>query len=565
MFGLSTAPLLFCYNIKKGTERSVSSMAEAGQAKNPVLVYCSGCGSPTDFDVVHQNYHCTYCGARMAITEPLQAKRSWREARQQEFRRQLETLRKEVYTCPKCGANVVVAGGEALSKCAFCGTSLVRREFLASDVFPELVIPFNVTRAEALHFLQDWCGANQDKPEAKILNGSLQQLQGYYLPYQLVKGPVSCQVSRDNTDRHYHCGGYLDGVAINTSQQLDNLLLDAVEPFDWEGTREFDFAYLTGQRVKLQDISVAELEHRVADEVAADYTPVVEKALETTGIHLNVRTENMLVLPILLPVYLVQAGKVKAAINGQTGRVAVAALAVKKDKAYLREPLLTTLGLAVLTAAGLWYISDSLAGIDWSLVAAATVLFGLIAFCVFTQGRSAKNLRAVFTGPAQRLRRVNGNCVVEAFTEKTRAVPVFFEKIQGQLQAVAVSFYSPGRVAQWILAAVAAFFLPLLLGFVSNGFSTRNLLWYGAAPWMCLVGILVPVLYMRLGRVVVYDYPIFKRLREDGSLEELPAGAYSDFSLRQILQTAFLPGLRFLTIGLLVFLLLSAVIVAYGK
>ena len=82
---------------------------------------------------------------------------------------------------------------------------------------------------------------------------------------------------------------------------------------------------------------------------------------------------------------------------------------------------------------------------------------------------------------------------------------------------------------------------------------------------MCLVGILVPVLYMRLGRVVVYDYPIFKRLREDGSLEELPAGAYSDFSLRQILQTVFLPGLRFLTIGLLGFLLLSAVIVAYGK
>ena len=118
---------------------------------------------------------------------------------------------------------------------------------------------------------------------------------------------------------------------------------------------------------------------------------------------------------------------------------------------------------------------------------------------------------------------------------------------------------------QWILAAVAAFFLPLLLGFVLNGFSTRNLLWYGAAPWMCLVGILVPVLYMRLGRVVVYDYPIFKRLREDGSLEELPAGAYSDFSLRQILQTVFLPGLRFLTIGLLGFLLLSAVIVAYGK
>lgn len=40
-------------------------------------------------------------------------------------------------------------------------------------------------------------------------------------------------------------------MAVNTSNQLDNMVLDHAEPFDWKGTVPFEFGYIAGQRVKL--------------------------------------------------------------------------------------------------------------------------------------------------------------------------------------------------------------------------------------------------------------------------------------------------------------------------
>ena len=532
---------------------------------NPALVYCTGCGAPTEFDIVHQNYHCQNCGAHMAIDVPLREKRAWRRAKQEEFLKHMNAMSTVVYECPNCGAKVAVPTKEALAKCPFCASQLVRREFLTSDVFPEMVIPFYINRAEAAGFLKQWCGQHQDSKEAALIRQQLEQLTGFYLPYQLVKGPVGCRVTRDGTERAYHCGGYVDGLAVNTSKQLDNLVLDGMEPFDWEGVRDFDFAYLAGQKVKLQDVSVKELDKRVVREIQKDYLPVVEKAMETQGVHLETEADEMLVLPVLLPVYVLQADKFTAVVNGQTGRTAVSALELKKDSSYLRAPTLITLGIFAAVFAACRFLIGYQTEMCLILAGLCTVIFGLIAFTALADGRRAKVTREVFTGAAQKLSRQQEKLVPSAWMEKPAQIPVFFEKIKDQLEPVRISFYSTGRWIQWLLAAVLLLALPALIAYVVRGFDGEGISFYGVFPWLVLVGLALPALFMNFGMVVVFDYPIFKKIKENGSLEKIPSRDYDHFSYKELVGTVFSPPYRTFTLIMLGLLLFCSLVAAAGK
>lgn len=533
--------------------------------KNPALVYCTGCGAPVEFDIVRQNYHCAACGADMAIDRPLQERRAWRQARQEEFLKHMDAMNMVVYVCPGCGAKVAVETKEALTKCPFCGMQLVRREFLTSDVFPEMVIPFYITNEEAREFLKKWGEENSREKEAAIIKKHLKELKGFYLPYQLVKGPIACLVTRDNTDRAYHCGGYVNEIAVNTSKQINNLVLDGMEPFDWDSVEEFDFAYLAGQRVKLQDIKVDELNKRIDKEVQKDYLPVVEKAMETKGVRMQADTGNLLVMPVLLPVYILQIDKFTAVVNGQTGRVAVGALEIKKDRSYLLEPTLIT----ILSCLGIYAFTQYWGGevqARWlELTGMGTILIGILAFAALTDRRGAKIIKPVFIGPLQKLIRNQNRLVQEQFKERIPLVPVFFETIKDVIIPVKISFYSIGRLIQWFIAGVILVALPVILGYVFAGFEASQLAYYGAVPWWALAAGAIPLFFLRFGRVVVYDYPIFQKIKEDGTWENISAQEYSTFSVGKLVKTVFTGDYKKITLILLVFLLMCSFVVAVGK
>ena len=71
---------------------------------------------------------------------------------------------------------------------------------------------------------------------------------------------------------------------VNCSGQLDNRLLDGMEPFDLDDLTGFDFAYVAGHQVKTDNISGEELERRVREEVGESYAPAVGRVLETRAV-----------------------------------------------------------------------------------------------------------------------------------------------------------------------------------------------------------------------------------------------------------------------------------------
>lgn len=159
----------------------------------------------------------------------------------------------------------------------------------------------------------------------------MKQFKAYYLPYQIVRGPVSATVHRTGNSRVYHCLGYMEGTAVSTSSQLDNLVLNGIEPFDWSAARPFEYGYIAGHNVKLSDLSDAQTNCRIMDECEQDFLPVAEKVTRTSDVNLAMETGEISTTSALLPVYFIKCGRLTAVMNGQTGRIAVSKKRKKKS------------------------------------------------------------------------------------------------------------------------------------------------------------------------------------------------------------------------------------------
>ena len=71
-------------------------------------------------------------------------------------------------------------------------------------------------------------------------------------------------VSRMDGGRRYTCEGLINAEFVNRSKNLDNLLLDSMEPYDLNSLREFEFGYVAGHRVRIPDVDEKELVQRIA-------------------------------------------------------------------------------------------------------------------------------------------------------------------------------------------------------------------------------------------------------------------------------------------------------------
>ena len=489
-------------------------------SNTPLRIYCKNCGAPAGFDIINQTYRCPFCGRLSGIQDAKQEVYAWRQLQKERIETKADVQNLEEHNCPSCGALFVFRSGEASQTCDFCGSKLIRKELSCPEQMPELIIPFFITPEEARQRMLDWGHKNQKTPEGRSVVSSMNKLHGCYLPYQLVRGPVYGTVTRDGTARKYQCAGYLEGTAVNTSRQLDNLVLNGIEPFDWSQSRPFEYGYISGQNVKLTDISDAEIDSRIREEAAADFLPKVEKVMQTSGVTVQTETGNIDTLSVLLPVYFIKSGKLTAVMNGQTGRISVSKSRKKKSNPWMLEPLLYTL-LATL-----------LSGSFYRFSLFPLLLFGFVFACIFFavmgDGRHSLIRSVMLRSEAAKARREDGELKIDESRDILKNpydnTPVFYEiNDQGQTVPVKVRFYSFGR---WLYICTNTFvlvFLPSLIAALLRlaqmepweAFTDGYRIGYGAV-WYVLAGFLA-ILYLAKGvRRDVYDHPILYEILPDG-------------------------------------------------
>ena len=467
--------------------------------QHPIHLLCPSCGAPVRYRIEDNVYHCTHCGNNTPPGEKVKRNDQWRLISRKRLQEEIHEAKTAVYDCPGCGASVMIAEKEAAGTCSFCGGSLVRRAFTEKDTVPESVIPFRIDEETAKEKLLAWVKRHGSRLEKAAVLKNIDALHGYYLPYQFVRGPIECEVQRDSGHRKYHCGGYVDEIAVSAVKNLNNEVLDAAEPFAWEECREFHLGYIAGYRVRMPDIPDEELIRRTEQEVKRGYLPVVEKTMHTKGLTLTAHTPWLEKLPVLLPMYVISLPDLTAAVNGQTGETAVSLNRYRDlNRYWFVEPLLTT--LAVFLAAFLFSRS-----VGVGLMFAVTA--GLIAFTAFGQVRNRHMQLAVSSSKPKA-------------DKSGQAVPVFREEVDGTMRNVRISFYPLGRIFKHIILILLFNLMPMLICFFIRLFSARSIFdlqFQYISIWLVLSVPFTFIFWIAWLRRDLFDAPVLYVIEADGS------------------------------------------------
>ena len=513
-------------------------------------VHCPSCGAPAKYNIIEHEYLCGFCGGRVGIKEAIAQKQGFRSLHQQQMKESAEKYRLSRGKCTGCGAEIVFPEGEAMSNCAFCGRTLVRKNYIASKELPELIIPFRITEEEARSLLVNWCVKNSGKREAKHIREHIDELKGFYLPYELVRGPVSCKVSRMDGSKSYICSGFVDNVFVSCSRQLDNRLLDGMEPFELDELREFDFAYTAGQRIKTADVEAKTLVSRVNAEVSDDYAPTVRKTLETKAVDVYAYSDNALRMPVLMPVYYIASGETMAAVNGQTGKVSVRA---EKVSHYYFLPWWFKAILSTLAICGVSYGAFRLFGMTSGesvyITGLLAVVWIIITLCAYSDtvhnSFRVESERKIFSSRGGAFRRTDSGLVQEKREMKKQVIrPVFYEKIEGVMKPVILKFTSPMRIAHTAGMSLFVLFLPVIIALILNGFDFGRLELGGSAVWFCIFVPVIPIYILKFARIDLYERPWIYLLHPDGSKKKYRKKG--DFRItggmvKTVLGAAFIP------------------------
>lgn len=529
-------------------------------------VHCKHCGAPAVYDIKKQSYTCRFCGQETGLGDAAREKIGFRKLVQENLKEERPDFEPAVAKCPSCGAEVLFPKNEVMKTCSFCRRELALQKFTEMPSFPELIVPFRITEDEARSLLLRWCDENASKKEAKEAKALAKELKGYYLPYELVRGPISAKVTRAGTSRAYHCRGELENTFVNTSSQLDNLTLDGMEPYDLDELTEFSFAYLARQKAKVPDMDDAGLDRRTKTEVQKHYAPVVQKTLESEDIDILPEIEHLMKLPVMLPAYYIRRGSLFVAVNGQTGKVSVASQTKKRKTPWqLRAVGMIFLVAALILAALYFFMNDPKEALEITGYAAIVyipaVYLSYQNAYAYTEGMEL--FSDLFTTDAIYERKDGALVPSEKTLVEADREPMFFETIDGKETHVKIDFHTKKRTVRNLIVLFVLMFLPLILAWILNGFSFTGLEFKALGGWLVIS---VPVgiaYYLVFGKHAMHDLPYVyrKTLADDWKRVKLPG---DKSGLHEILAMLWRRPFIFVTFFLLVMLAMSTHFILTG-
>lgn len=353
-----------------------------------VQLKCPSCGAPINFDVPSGKMKCSFCGASFTVEEVnqfngiSQANAELDAAHAQQAgtsgaaggagtaanpETQISTTPAEghpgwveppptyldeatgqqmaQFQCNSCGGEIIGSPDMVSARCPWCNNNFVATGQLTSTRVPDRMIPFAMTKEQALEaFKANMKGLKLIPREFKQV--SVDDIQGVYVPYWLYdatvagEGNFSCENLRTWTDSDYEYTqhqeyqvyrsanvAFLDVPVAGTTKVTDKLT-ESIEPFDYTKSVAFSPAYLTGFMTNKYDVEAQDANPRALERMKDSTEEVLRNSISGYD---TVSTINTSIQPafgeleyVFLPMWLMnvdfQGKNYNYAMNGQTGK-----------------------------------------------------------------------------------------------------------------------------------------------------------------------------------------------------------------------------------------------------
>lgn len=561
---------LRCYIIKNA-DHIVNCFLELNMSRKnltPFALSCASCGASMHFDIVNQNYACAFCGNTELASIRQDTVETWAELASENLKENKGDLKK--CECPNCGSVVNTLDDSQTLECFACGSTMITADFALSDEYPVAIIPFKLSLDEAKKLLEKKLGNSLKKLSKKYkraIRESLEELREVYLPFQLFTGPVDATVMRYGkyNNRGYELRSYMNQKVIIACENVDNDLIERVEPFNMDDLVPFEFNYIAGHQAKTQDSSYNQLYIDFEKELEEDMIKSLSKKLGTEHMDVEVSAHDECTVPVLLPVFTLNVDGAKLSINGQTGKIAVKDEKEKVSYKWVIPPLIYTAIIAGIT----YYFADG----DIALVLGMSVVFGLIIFAIYSDANRRVIYNKVFETEDVYTREGRRLAKAGLKFKPSFEPPVFYEEIDGKVQAVEVKFFPPSLRVLVVFLILLSVCLPEFIvlvttpimlirgtGLVQIFKGIYDALLYTAA-WKCLSVPLTFVGYFTFAKQGLYDRVYARKYGTDDKFKCI-TGSLHIFrnaikGIKEIFLASFWMGL------FLAFLLFMSVIMIY--
>lgn len=328
---------------------------------------CPNCAAPLEFGIATQQWDCHFCNSSFTQQqiEQLAKTENGADKQPEEASWKPNAFSGEdmvSYSCPSCGGRVMADKHTAATFCTFCHNPTLITEQLTGQYQPAYIIPFQKQKQDAVASLQSLCKGKPLLAKSFRQAAEKGEVTGLYVPYWLFSagafaalGGTGTRVSTwsDSNYIYTKTDSYrverdaemsFVKVPADASSRMDDKLMEALEPFNYEGLLAFEMPYLSGMQAESWDVDAAQCSQRFrqraqqAAEMALRQQVSGYSSIMTD--RLDCRFHGQETLYVMLPVWVMNVmhgGKrYTYAMNGQTGKtVGKLPISAKRVMAWL--------------------------------------------------------------------------------------------------------------------------------------------------------------------------------------------------------------------------------------
>lgn len=272
----------------------------------------------------------------------------------------------KVYVCQSCGGEIIGDDNTAATNCPYCDNPIVFKNQFSGDLRPDYIIPFKLDKNAAKAALRKHYEGKRLLPDVFKEENHLEEIKGVYVPFWLFDAKAEANIRYNGerfrawSDSKYNYTetshflitreGTLDfaHVPVDGSTQMDDALMESVEPFNFNEAVDFQTAYLAGYLSDKYDVtaddSIDRANKRIKQSTEDAFMDTVKGFQSVAPRDSSINLQNGKVKYAMYPVWLLntrwKGTKYTFAMNGQTGKI-VGDLPV--DKAKFRKWFLSLL------------------------------------------------------------------------------------------------------------------------------------------------------------------------------------------------------------------------------
>ncbi len=302
---------------------------------------CLNCGGAVVFDPSSQRLVCKYCNSTFSKDDYLLDESKIDD--KDDFANQTVS-----YTCTNCGAQIMTTNTTAATACCYCHTPVVLDKRLDGSQKPDFVLPFKLTKEQALERFQQFFSQKKMLPPVFKERIVLDRISGVYYPYWYTDSRLGADLdSVGKKVRVYRQGDYeytetktyniqrngtvkIDGVSMAAIENPDRVNLNSISPFADQMFEEFSMSYLSGFLAEKRVYSKKDLEksmlERINDLTFNSLRSTIKGYTSVNHTSYNTDYQSLVWKYAFLPVWVLTYnvdGKANYiyAVNGQTGKI----------------------------------------------------------------------------------------------------------------------------------------------------------------------------------------------------------------------------------------------------